>query len=188
MKPLLNFRAATADDQPGIINLINRVYEEYGDRICLEEADADLLDIQGFYLQQEGEFMVLEQDNLILGTHALLPLADQPGCCTFRRLYLDKSLRGESWGEQMMRWALERAATRGFQRVEFWSDTRFERAHRFFQRLGFQPDGRLRQMTDGLIDYQEYFFSRPLDDVSPTISNPQFDKAGKNVDHDGTNG
>ena len=88
----------------------------------------------------------------------------------------------------MMRWALECAATRGFQRVEFWSDTRFERAHRFFQRLGFQPDGRVRQMTDGLIDYQEYFFSRPLGDVSPTISNPQFDKAEENVDHDGTNG
>ena len=188
MNTQLNFRPATTADQPGIIDLVNRVYEEYGDRICLEEADADLLDLQGFYLQQEGEFIVLEKNDTILGTHALLPLADQPGCCTFRRLYLDKSLRGESWGEQLMQWALERASARGFQRVEFWSDTRFERAHRFFQRLGFQPDGRVRQMTDGWIDYQEYFFSRPLDDISATISNPQFDKAGENVDHDGTNG
>lgn len=158
-------RPATAADQPGIIDLVNRVYEEYGDRICLEQADGDLLDLQATYWEPGGEFVVLESDGAILGTHAILPLADQEDCCTFRRLYLDKSLRGQQWGETLMKWALERARERGFVRVEFWSDTRFTRGHRFFRRLGFQSDGQVREMTDGWEDYQEYFFYRRLDDL-----------------------
>ena len=157
-------RPAVAADQPGIIDLINRVYEEYGDRICLEQADGDLLDLQATYWEPGGEFVVLERDGTILGTHAILPLADQENCCTFRRLYLDKSLRGQQWGEHLMQWALERARDRGFERVEFWSDTRFTRGHRFFQRLGFERDGQVREMTDGWEDYQEYFFYQQLAD------------------------
>ena len=63
-----------------------------------------------------------------------------------------------------MQWALERARDRGFERVEFWSDTRFTRGHRFFQRLGFERDGQVREMTDGWEDYQEYFFYQQLAD------------------------
>ena len=51
-------------------------------------------------------------------------------------------------------WAIEK----GFRRVEFWSDTRFERAHQFFARFGFQRDGRQRTMHDGHTPYKEYFF------------------------------
>ena len=187
MSDSLKLRPAVASDQAGIIDLVNRVYGEYGDCICLERADGDLLDIESSYLQPGGEFVVLEKDGAILGTHALLPLCDQPGCCTFRRLYLDASLRGQRWGLFLMQWAFERAQERGFQRVEFWSDTRFTRGHQFFRRLGFESDGQVRQMTDGWEAYQEYFFFLELADLKSTIWDPQFDKPTKNVDHDGTN-
>ncbi|MFP6574875.1 MAG: GNAT family N-acetyltransferase [Pirellulaceae bacterium] len=164
MDTALKLRPAVASDQQGIIDLVTRVYGEYGDRICLDRADGDLLDLQASYWEPGGEFVVLERDGVILGTHALLPLVDQDGCCTFRRLYLDESLRGQQWGEYLMQWALERAREKGFERVEFWSDTRFTRGHRFFQRLGFQSNGQVREMNDGWEDYQEYFFSRQLDD------------------------
>ena len=164
MNTTLQLRPAVASDQEGIIDLVNQVYGEYGDRICLERADGDLLDLQASYWEPGGEFVVLGRDGVILGTHALLPLVDQDGCCTLRRLSLDESLRGQQWGETLMQWALERARERGFKRVEFWSDTRFTRGHRFFQRLGFQRDGQVREMTDGWEDYQEYFFFRQLDD------------------------
>ena len=57
-----------------------------------------------------------------------------------------------------MDWAIEQARQEEFKRIEFWSDTRFTRAHRFFERIGFQRDGRIREMSDGWIPYQEYFF------------------------------
>lgn len=186
MNTPLKLRAATAADQPGIIDLVNRIYGEYGDRICLERADGDLSDIELNYYGQNGEFVVLERAGEILGTHALLPLLERPACCTFRRLYLDASLRGQQWGTYLMQWALDRARTRGFQRIEFWSDTRFSAGHQFFRKLGFQTDGQKRKMTDGWEDYQEYFFFRELADLKSTIPDPQFDKAAENVDHGGT--
>jgi putative acetyltransferase len=57
-----------------------------------------------------------------------------------------------------MQWALDWARKQGMQRIEFWSDTRFARAHRFFARFGFQRDGRIRTVEDGWLPYQEYFY------------------------------
>jgi putative acetyltransferase len=160
-------RPFAADDEDGVIALVDRVYREYGERLCLKGADRDLTDIPGTYLQPGGSFVVLAGDT-ILGSHAMLPLDRENGTCTFRRLYLDSSLRGTGWGETLMDWAVEDARGEGFQRVEFWSDTRFTRAHRFFERIGFQRDGRSREMVDGWSPYQEYFFWRDLGAPEPS--------------------
>jgi putative acetyltransferase len=158
----LVLRPATAADTQQIIALVDSVYREYGDRICLDDADSDLLTAHDHYARLGGEFVVLAGRDCVRGIHAVVPLADRSGVCTFRRLYLDPALRGSGAGEQLMRWALDRAREMNFQRVEFWSDTRFSRAHRFFKRLGFQPDGRVREMHDAWTPYQEYFFYQDL--------------------------
>lgn len=155
-------RPFTPADTPGIIALIDGVYREHGDAVCLTDADSDLLDIPGRYLSQEGVFVVLDDAGAIRGSHAVLPFPDRLGVCTFRRLYMAPELRGGGWGERLMQWAFDWSRERGLVRVEFWSDTRFTRAHRFFRRLGFEHDGRMREMHDGITPYREYFFSREL--------------------------
>lgn len=155
----LVLRPATVADAPGIIALVDGVYREYGDRTHLDEADRDLLSLHNFY--PGGEFVVLVDDERVVGLHGVVPL-ETPSLCTFRRLYLLPELRGSGWGEKLMRWAIDRAAELGFARVEFWSDTRFVRAHAFFQRLGFVKDGRTRTMHDSWEPYSEYFFYREL--------------------------
>jgi putative acetyltransferase len=157
----LQLRPYHNDDREGVVSLVNGVYQEYGDEVNLAGADADLLDIPSFYLAQGGSFVVLAADRIV-GSHALLPLDPDRNCCTFRRLYLAASQRGSGCGEQLMEWAIDLARHQGYQRVEFWSDTRFTRGHRFFQRCGFQSDGQNREMDDGLIPYQEYFFWQDL--------------------------
>lgn len=57
-----------------------------------------------------------------------------------------------------MQVTIDWARDTGFERVEFWSDTRFERAHRFFEKFGFQKSGEVRDMTDSVVPYSEYFF------------------------------
>lgn len=160
----MRLRPYCSTDRDGVITLIDGVYREYGDVICLEDADGDLLDIEANYLARGGAFLVLDEEGRVRGTHAVLPLENRPGVCTFRRLYLEKSLRGGREGDLLMQWALDWAVENGMQRVEFWSDTRFIRAHRFFERLGFQRDGRVREMDDGAAPYREYFFYRDLGD------------------------
>ena len=155
-------RLATGDDQPAIIELIDTVLREYGDRIFLDDADADLLNIPAHYFAGGGSFWVLEMSGRVAGTHATLPDPDTPGICRFRRLYLDPALRGTGYGHELMQLTIDWARQRGFHQVQFWSDTRFSRAHRFFEKFGFRRDGRTRAMTDGFEPYEEYFFSLDL--------------------------
>ena len=158
--PLL--RAATVADVSGIVALVDAAYGEYGDRVHLDDADRDLLTAHSSYAALGGEFVVLVAGERIVGTHAIVPFEAQPGLCTFRRLYLAAELRGTGAGGRLMQWALDRAAELGFRRVEFWSDTRFARAHRFFAKYGFSRDGRTRTMHDSWQPYCEYFYWRDL--------------------------
>lgn len=156
-------RPATPSDVPGVIELIDGVYREYQDRIFLEGADGDLLRIDDYYRRPGGEFVVLvDEAARVVAAHAVQPVDKSLGLCTFRRLYMKPELRGSGWGTRMMQWAIDWASAAGFRRVEFWSDTRFTRAHRFFRRLGFQHDGRVRHLDDGAMPYSEYFFWREL--------------------------
>jgi putative acetyltransferase len=159
-------RPAQPQDRDAIIALIDDVLSEYGDRLSPEVADRDLLDIDSYYAAAGGTFIVLEDMGRIRGTHAAIPVPQQPGVCVFRRLYLETGLRGGPWGSRLMQWALDWAREHGLHRIEFWSDTRFERAHRFFARFGFQRDGRIRTVEDGWLPYQEYFYF--LDAPFPT--------------------
>jgi putative acetyltransferase len=151
-------REVTANDQADVIELIHRVYNEYGDRICLDGADSDLLALPQHYRDLGGEFVVLHDSKRLVGCHAAHPLEGKERVCTFRRLYLQADRRGAGHGQRLMTWALDWARGGGFRRVEFWSDTRFQNAHRFFHRLGFQTEHASRTMHDGCIEYREYFF------------------------------
>ena len=138
--------------------LINAVYHKYGDCLCLENADRDLLDTDAYYIKAGGAVVVLDDTGHVRGTHAMLPEATRAKVCIFRRLYLEAALRGVPWGAQLMQWTIVWAHAHSMHRVEFWSDTRFTQAHVFFARFGFQCEGRLWSMDDGCIQYQEYFF------------------------------
>lgn len=155
---MIQLRPAIPEDRDAIMVLIDTVLREYDDRLWIQGADRDLLDIEGHYVAQGGAFVVLDDSGQMRGTHAVVPDALRPGVCYFRRLYLDATLRGSSWGTRLMQWTLDWAHTHAMQRVEFWSDTRFTRAHAFFARFGFQRDGRVRSMHDGWKPYQEYFY------------------------------
>ena len=158
-------RIATNQDAQGVIDLISSCYSEYGDLVCLEPggAEAELLDIETHYRGRGGEFWVLDLDGEICGSHATVPFDDHPEICGFRRLYLKKSLRGNTdWGHRLMQVTIDWARNQGFREVQFWSDTRFERAHQFFGKFGFIPDGRVREMHDSHEPYSEYFFSLKL--------------------------
>jgi putative acetyltransferase len=153
-------RPATLADSAALIALIDGVYREYGDRICLENYDADLLEIPKPYLEQGGSIVVAcEQNGTVAGVHAAVPLASQPGVFTFRRLYVAPQYRGVTpVGKLLMQWAIQHAREHGAKRIEFWSDTRFQRAHRFFTKFGFTTTGEQRECNDSWEPYWEYFF------------------------------
>ena len=99
---MMQLRPARPEDQTAIMALIDAVYHEYGDRLCLENADRDLLDIDAYYVKVGGAFVVLDDAGRVRGTHAALPEATQARVCVFRRLYLEAALRGGPWGARLM--------------------------------------------------------------------------------------
>ncbi|TFZ03430.1 GNAT family N-acetyltransferase [Ramlibacter rhizophilus] len=160
-------RAATNADAKAATALIDSVYREYGDRLMLEGADPDLLDIEAKYFQAGGSFIVVEdEERRIVATHAVLPAPGSSGLCSFKRLYLHPTHRGGEMGNVLMNWAIVEARRLGLKRVEFWSDSRFKRAHQFFGRFGYRRDGRERHMDDGAMPYSEYFFCLDLPDAT----------------------
>jgi putative acetyltransferase len=164
LSPLKDFTefavySAQNSDKDRVVALIESCYQEHGDQIILNGDDSDLLNLEGNYRGRGGEFIIVENpQQIIVGCHAVVPLDQKSHACTFRRLYLHKSLRGMGLGQALMQWALDWAGSQGFQRVEFWSDTRFERAHKFFLKSGFLTENTTRKMDDGIQPYSEFFF------------------------------
>lgn len=166
MNPAPSLRPFLPGDRDGVIALIDGVLREYGQRVHLADADADLLDIPGRYPGRGGAFVVLaDPGGRILGTHAALPLDPAAGVVTFRRLYLHPELRGGGQGRRLMDWAIGWAEARGFVTISFWSDALFHRAHRFFEHMGFSRTGEERTMHDSHEPYREYRFTRKVSSV-----------------------
>ncbi len=147
-------------DRDAVIALIDGVYREYNDRVHLDQAEADLMDIPGNFAP--GHFMVLDINGSIRATVAISPDESRPGVCFLKRLYLAADLRGTGAGTQLLDWFLNTARGLGMRRVELWSDVRFERAHAFYRKHGFQNDGTVRDMDDSWQPYREYFYCRDL--------------------------
>ena len=157
----MQFRVAKAGDSGGIITLLDSIFREYGDRVCLDGSEADLVSLPAHY--EPGELMVLENENGIVGTVALKPCEDQPHVCWLKRMYLAPELRGVGEGQRFIDWARERTRSLGRSRIECWSDVRFERAHAFYRKMGFNDTGERRRMTDAHEPYEEFFFSLDID-------------------------
>ena len=152
-------RPASACYQAEVIRLIDGCYADHGDQVILSGDDRDLLDLDTHYRQAGGEFiLLLDRNDRVVGCHAVLPLIDKPHCCTFKRLYLHASLRGSGLGFALMQWAVNWAKNQRYKRIEFWSDTRFQRAHQFFRNQGFETEKTIRHLNDGIQPYSEFFF------------------------------
>jgi putative acetyltransferase len=164
--PSMQIRLAQKTDQPQIVRLIAEILREYGDLICLDNCDSDLLDLQKNFTAIDGAFWVLEEAGKIMGTVAVTPsedfLNDEVSTCLLKRLYLHRSLRGGTWGRELMQTAVAWAKREGFKRLEFWSDTRFSRAHNFYQKFGCQMTGNVRTIHDTYTPFDEYQFRLEL--------------------------
>ncbi len=156
----MKLRPFQIEDTDAVIALIDSVYREYGDRVHLEKSEADLKDIPAHF--QPGHFMVLEKDHVIHGTVAIARSADENDACFLKRLYLAPESRGQGWADSMVDWAFDKARGLGATRLHLWSDVRFERAHSYYAKRGFQHDGRVRTMNDSWAPYREYFYTTHL--------------------------
>jgi GNAT superfamily N-acetyltransferase len=150
---------ATADDVPGVIALIGRVYAEYAFAYDPAVEVPDLLAFERHYAPPRGAFFVVRGAGGIVGSVGVERL--DGAAAELHRLYLDAELRGRGIGRALVEVVLGWCRTHGLGRLVLWSDTRFDRAHALYARMGFRRTGE-RVLPDDPNDTREYGFERPV--------------------------
>lgn len=155
----LTVSPATADDVPGVIALIGRVYAEYGFVYDPAVEVPDLLAFARHYEPPGGAFFVVRHEGRVAGSVGVAAL--DAHAAELHRLYLDAALRGQGTGRALAEAVLEWCRARGMHRLVLWSDTRFDRAHRLYERMGFRRTGE-RALPGDVNQTREYGFERPV--------------------------
>ena len=149
--------AATRSDAPGVIDLIGRVFAEYG---WIWEPATEVLDLLGWtphYEPPRGAFFVVREDDRIVGSVGVERAGE--GTAELHRLYLDPPLRGRGLGEALVHTILDWCRAQDIVRLVLWSDTRFTHAHRLYLRTGFRQTGE-RALPEDVNQTREYQFER----------------------------
>lgn len=150
---------AHAADAPAIIALIGRVFAEYDFSWDPSIEVPDLFDLRRHYGGEAGGFWVARQDGRVVGSVGVERLPD--GRAELHRLYLDATLRGRGVGRALVEAVLDWCRTAGVARLILWSDTRFDRAHRLYEGMGFAKTGE-RELPDDPNNTREFGYERPV--------------------------
>jgi GNAT superfamily N-acetyltransferase len=102
---------------------------------------------------------VARLDGTVVGSVGVERLPD--GQAELHRLYLDAALRGRGCGRALVETVLAWCRQAGVRRLTLWSDTRFDRAHRLYERMGFTQTGE-RELADDPNDTREYGYARAV--------------------------
>jgi len=138
----LRIRPAAIEDLPDLIRLI-------ADDYLGQQRESYELPLKQTYLNAfheidadpNNELVVAEVEDVIVGTLQLTftpSLSFQGGKrCTVESVRVDEQKRGRKIGQQIMLWAIERAKQRGCVSMQLTSHVSRERAHHFYEDLGF---------------------------------------------------
>lgn len=134
----ISVRSATNADCEKVQNLVFGVLREFGLEAEQNGTDADLSDIETYYIKSGGLFEILEdaQGNL-LGTVGLFPLNDET--VELRKMYFDKSLRGRGFGKKMLERMIEKARELKFKRIYIETASILKAAVGLYEKYGFKP-------------------------------------------------
>lgn len=131
-------------------------HEIFNDTRPLEESMAfydskgvldDMDDIQKTYFENNGTFLVMADEDRIIGTGAIKRLDSKT--CELKRLWFLKEFRGKGLGYQMTQELLAFARSMGYQRVRLETDPEAQsQALNFYKRLGFYEIPQYSQHQD----------------------------------------
>ncbi len=139
--------------------LIYRVaHQVFHDTRPLEESMAyyesqgqlhDMDDVQNIYFANHGIFLVLTDEDRIIGTGAIHGIDDT--VCELKRLWLLFEYHGRGLGYRMMQELLSFARQKGYKRIRLETDRTYQsQAFAFYKRLGFYEIPRYSDNQDDI--------------------------------------
>lgn len=154
-------RAGRNSDADGYIRLIGECWSEYPG--CILDVDGELPELRAlatYFTEAGGALWVAEQEGRVIGMAATRPLGHDEAW-EICKVYVAKPARGTGLAHRLMQEAEGHAAASGAQRLVLWTDTRFEPAHRFYEKRGFVRQGSIR-ILDDISNSLEFRYAKPL--------------------------
>jgi GNAT superfamily N-acetyltransferase len=156
-------RAGRNADDAGFIALIGACWAEYPSIVY--DVDAELPELHAlasYYQGKGGALWAAEADATVVGMVAVAPHdGDTWEIC---RMYVARPWRGGGLAHQLLDTAEEHARAAGASELVLWSDTRFDRAHRFYENRSYVRRGPVRALHD--LSYSlEFGYAKPMNGV-----------------------
>jgi GNAT superfamily N-acetyltransferase len=140
-------RTGRDDDAAGIIALIGACWAEYPG--CVMDVDGEVPELRAlasYYRHRGGTLWIAGAEAAVVGMVGTRPLDD--GAWEICKMYVAASYRGGGLANVLIDAAETHARAGGAQRMKLWTDTRFQRAHRFYEKRGYMRQGPLRVLND----------------------------------------
>lgn len=150
-------------DAAGFIALIGACWGEYPSIVF--DVDAELPEIRAlasYYAGKGGQLWTAEADGTVVGMIATVPRGD--GGWEICRLYVLAPWRGVGLAHRLLDQAEAHAIASGATRLLLWSDTRFDRAHQFYEKRFYVRAGPIRVLND-LSNSLEFGYAKPVNGV-----------------------
>lgn len=157
-------RLSRAEDADGLSRLIARSWADYPGSVYDRHGEmAPLDDIQAYYEGMGGIHWSIIREDQIVGCLGAAPIESEVGkAWEMTKVYVSPLQRRSGFARLLVGLAEEHAAERNADQMILWTDMRFVTAHRFYERQGYQTDGRRRALDD-LSRSVEYFYSKRLE-------------------------
>ncbi len=160
MTSLPVLRDGRDDDAAALIALIAACWAEYPG--CVMDLDGEVPELRAlatYYTTQGGALWVAEAGDSVVGMVATRPLADRSW--ELCRMYVAAARRGSGLAQALIAAAEAHARGRGAKWMRLWTDTRFRRAHRFYEKHAYVragPDRALHDRSNSI----EFAYAKPL--------------------------
>jgi GNAT superfamily N-acetyltransferase len=156
-------RPARDTDGAAMIALIWACWSTYpGIKMDVDGEMPELRTLATYYAGLGGTLWVADANGQVVGMIAVHPL--DPPTWEICHVYVEPSLHGCGLGHALLDGAERHTIAAGAERLVLWSDTRFDRAHRFYEKRSYVRHGPIRVLND-ISNSLEYGYGKPVDGV-----------------------
>jgi len=160
-------RPGRDDDADGFISVIGACWSEYPGVVL--DVDGELPELRAlatFFAAKGGALWAAEADGKLVGMIAVAPREGETW--EIGRLYVLREQRGGGLAHRLLDAAEAHARSAGTRRLVLWSDTRFARAHGFYEKRGYVRSGPIRVLDD-ISHSLEFGYAKPLVGVAVQV-------------------
>lgn len=161
MTRLPPLRDARDDDSAGLAALVSACFAEYPGCVFVWDEFPELRRPASHFAEKGGRLWVASNaEGRIVGSIGVTPVLAQ-NATELTKVYVDAAYRGAGLAQALFGRADAFSRAGGHAEMMLWSDTRFARGHRFYEKLGFRRWPGERYLADVSATW-EYHFRMPL--------------------------